>query len=187
MIVLRVECSGVIRTSLLSRSADLELVRTNEGFEVMRLRSSDFSCWLEAGIPLTQRAESSDAIEGTRHFENRPGVYLHRPANRHLAAGYAPLTRYGAKHVFIKSMCEAEIDPQGSVKQGKKTNQLIYKYEAVRIRALLLKIATKEELDPGRLPEGMEWSSGSTSIPYQAGLRSLGSHTGRVRLGRRLL
>ena len=135
MIVLRVECSGVIRTSLLSRSADLELVRTNEGFEVMRLRSSDFSCWLEAGIPLTQRAESSDAIEGTRHFENRPGVYLHRPANRHLAAGYAPLTRYGAKHVFIKSMCEAEIDPQGSVKQGKKTNQLIYKYEAVRIRA----------------------------------------------------
>ena len=45
--------------------------------------------------------------------------------------------------MFIKSMCEAEIDPLGSVKQGKKTNQLIYKFEAVRIRALLLKIANE--------------------------------------------
>ena len=25
---------------------------------------------------------SSGAIEGTRHFGNRPGVYLHRPARR---------------------------------------------------------------------------------------------------------
>ncbi|CAE7256567.1 unnamed protein product, partial [Symbiodinium sp. CCMP2456] len=88
------------------------------------------------GIMATGRIlPSSSVLEGTRHFEGRPGVYLHKEINRHLAAGYASLTRYGPKHVFMRAMLEVLYDIDGSQKKGKQTNQLILAYDSVQITA----------------------------------------------------
>ncbi|CAE7280291.1 TRPT1 [Symbiodinium sp. CCMP2456] len=97
------------------------------------------------------------AFHGT-HFEGRPGVYLHKEINRHLAAGYASLTRYGPKHVFMRAMLEVLYDIDGSQKKGKNTNQLILAYESVQITAVLLQIVTKEHMQLGDYIR--EWSGG---------------------------
>ena len=86
---------------------------------------------------------------GMRHFDNRQGVYLHKPSNKHLAQGYAAFIRYGPRHVYLRALCEVEVDPAGSVKKGKKTNQLIFGYDFVRIWAFHLQVATKSELKLG--------------------------------------
>ena len=78
---------------------------------------------------------SNDKVAGMRHFDNRQGVYLHKPSNKHLAQGYAAFIRYGPRHVYLRALCEVEVDPAGSVKKGKKTNQLIFGYDFVRIWA----------------------------------------------------
>ena len=86
---------------------------------------------------------SNDKVAGMRHFDGRQGVYLHKPSNKHLAQGYAAFIRYGPKHVYLRVLCEVEVDPAGSAKRGKKTNQLIFEYDSVRICAFHLQIATK--------------------------------------------
>ena len=65
---------------------------------------------------------SNDKVAGMRHFDGRQGVYLHRPSNKHLAQGYAAFIRFGPKHVYLRALCEVEVDPAGSAKRGKKTN-----------------------------------------------------------------
>ena len=92
---------------------------------------------------------SNDKVAGMRHFDNRQGVYLHKPSNKHLAQGYAAFIRYGPKHVYLRALCEVAVDPAGSVKKGKKTNQLIFGYDFVRICAFHLQVATKSELKLG--------------------------------------
>ena len=64
---------------------------------------------------------SNDKVAGMRHFDGRQGVYLHRPSNKHLAQGYAAFIRFGPKHVYLRALCEVEVDPAGSAKRGKKT------------------------------------------------------------------
>eukprot|EP00439_Symbiodinium_sp_Y106_P071703 s1551_g12.t4 len=86
-----------------------------------------------------------------RHFDNRQGVYLHKPSNKHLAQGYAAFIRYGPKHAYLRALCEVEVDPAGSVKKGKKTNQLIFEYDSVRICAFhlqVLRALCEVEVDP---------------------------------------
>ena len=109
-------------------------------------------------------------------------MYLHRPSNKHLAQGYAAFIRFGPKHVYLRALCEVEVDPAGSAKRGKKTNQLIYEYDSVRISAFHLQIATKSELKQGEYLR--EWA-GTLEVPLSASLEafealglSLGLNTG---------
>ena len=49
---------------------------------------------------------SNDKMAGMRHFDDRQGVYLHKPSNnKHLAQGYAAFIRYGPKHVYLRALC----------------------------------------------------------------------------------
>ena len=72
---------------------------------------------------------SAPELEGTRSFEGRGGVHLHKPMNRHLAEGYSSLLRFGARHLFVQPCIEVRYDPQGSMKAGKKTNQVIQTFK----------------------------------------------------------
>ena len=118
------------------------------------------------GIMATGRIlPSSSVIEGARHFEGRPGVYLHKETNRHLAAGYASLTRYGPKHVFMRAMLEVMYDVEGSQKKGKQTNQLILAYDSVQITAVLVQIVTKQHMQLGEYLR--EWSGG-LEVPLES-------------------
>ncbi|CAE7287280.1 unnamed protein product, partial [Symbiodinium sp. CCMP2456] len=108
---------------------------------------------------------SSSVIEGARHFEGRPGVNLHKEVNRHLAAGYALLTRCGPKNVLMRAMLEVLYDIDGSQKKGKQTNQLILAYDSVQITAVLLQIVTKEHMQLG--DHIREWSGG-LEVPLES-------------------
>ena len=112
---------------------------------------------------------SNDKVPGMRHFEERQGVYLHRPENKHLAEGYAAFIRYGPRHAYLRILVEAEVDPSGSLKRGKRTNQLIYKYESVRVSAFHVQIATKSELRPGDYLR--EWSA-TLEVPLATSLQA---------------
>eukprot|EP00439_Symbiodinium_sp_Y106_P071500 s1551_g12.t2 len=95
--------------------------------------------------------DNRQGVAGMRHFDNRQGVYLHKPSNKHLAQGYAAFIRYGPKHAYLRALCEVEVDPAGSVKKGKKTNQLIFEYDSVRICAFhlqVLRALCEVEVDP---------------------------------------
>ena len=96
-------------------------------------------------------------------------MYLHKPSNKHLAQGYAAFIRYDPKHVYLRVLCEVEVDPAGSVKRGKKTNQLIFEYDSVRICAFHLQIATKSELKHGDYLR--EWA-GALEVPLSAALQA---------------
>ena len=126
---------------------------------------------------------SNDKVAGMRHFDGRQGVYLHRPSNKHLAQGYAAFIRFGPKHVYLRALCEVEVDPAGSAKRGKKTNQLIFEYDSVRISAFHLQIATKSELKQGEYLR--EWA-GTLEVPLSAALEAfeaLGLSLGQVNKG----
>eukprot|EP00439_Symbiodinium_sp_Y106_P084998 s1667_g27.t1 len=110
---------------------------------------------------------SNDKVAGMRHFDNRQGVYLHKESNKHLAQGYAAFIRYGPKHVYLRALCEVEVDPTGSAKKGKKTNQMIFSYESVRICAFHLQVATKSELQLGDYLR--EWAS-ALEVPLSIAL-----------------
>ena len=112
---------------------------------------------------------SNDKVAGMRHFDNRQGVYLHKPSNNHLAQGYAAFIRYGPKHVYLRALCEVEVDPAGSVKKGKKTNQLIFGYDFGRIWAFHLQVATKSELKLGDYLR--EWA-GALEVPLSTALQA---------------
>eukprot|EP00439_Symbiodinium_sp_Y106_P004445 s11580_g1.t1 len=83
--------------------------------------------------------------------------------------GYAAFIRFGPKHVYLRALCEVEVDPAGSAKRGKKTNQLIYEYDSVRISAFHLQIATKSELKQGEYLR--EWA-GTLEVPLSAALEA---------------
>ncbi|CAE7423110.1 TPT1, partial [Symbiodinium necroappetens] len=102
---------------------------------------------------------------GYRAFTDRNGVYLHRPINRHLAENYSSLTRYGAKHIFVKPCVEVVYDIRGSLKAGKQTNQVIQAFDSVQIVAIHLRIATQQSLQASEYL--MEWS-GSLELPLHA-------------------
>ena len=73
-----------------------------------------------------------------------------------------------------------EVDPAGSAKRGKKTNQLIFEYDSVRICAFHLQIATKSELKHGDYLR--EWA-GTLEVPLSAALQAfqaLGLGLGQV-------
>ena len=126
---------------------------------------------------------SNDKVAGMRHFDGRQGVYLHKPSNKHLAQGYAAFIRFGPKHVYLRALCEVEVDPAGSAKRGKKTNQLIFEYDSVRICAFHLQIATKSELKHGDYLR--EWA-GTLEVPLSAALEAfeaLGLSLGQVNKG----
>ena len=108
---------------------------------------------------------SNPEIPGTRSFTDRHGVYLHKPLNRHLAENYSSLTRYGARHIFVKPCVEVVYDIRGSLKAGKQTNQVIQDFDSVQIVAIHLRIATQQSLQPSEYL--MEWS-GSLELPLQA-------------------
>ena len=136
------------------------------------------------GLTATGRImPSNDKVAGMRHFDGRQGVYLHRPSNKHLAQGYAAFIRFGPKHVYLRALCEVEVDPAGSAKRGKKTNQLIFEYDSVRICAFHLQIATKSELKQGEYLR--EWA-GTLEVPLSAALEAfeaLGLSLGQVNKG----
>ncbi|CAE7820370.1 kptA [Symbiodinium necroappetens] len=108
---------------------------------------------------------SDPGIPGTRAFTDRNGVYLHKPINRHLAENYSSLTRYGARHIFVKPCVEVVYDIRGSLKAGKQTNQVIQAFDSVQIVAIHLRIATQQSLQASEYL--MEWSS-SLALPLHA-------------------
>ena len=120
---------------------------------------------LHAIISTGRLLPSAPEIAGTRAFTDRHGVYLHKPINRHLAEGYSSLTRYGARHIFVKPCVEVVYDICGSLKAGKQTNQVIQDFDSVQIVAIHLRIVTQQSLQPSEYL--MEWS-GSLELPLQA-------------------
>ena len=78
---------------------------------------------------------------------------------------YSSLTRYGARHIFVKPCVEVVYDIRGSIKAGKQTNQVIQDFDSVQIVAIHLRIATQQSLQPSEYL--MEWS-GSLELPLQA-------------------
>ena len=120
---------------------------------------------LHAIISTGRLLPSDPGIPGTRAFTDRNGVYLHKPINRHLAENYSSLTRYGARHIFVKPCVEVVYDIRGSLKAGKQTNQVIQDFDSVQIVAIHLRIATQQSLQPSEYL--MEWS-GSLELPLQA-------------------
>ena len=73
------------------------------------------------GILATGRLlPSSPNLPGTRSSGARPGVYLHKHENRHLAEGYATLTGYGTRLIFLQPCLERRYDQEGSRKQDQK-------------------------------------------------------------------
>ena len=120
---------------------------------------------LHAIISTGRLLPSDPGIPGTRAFTDRNGVYLHKPINRHLAENYGSLTRYGARHIFVKSCVEVVYDIRGSLKAGKQTNQVIQDFDSVQIVAIHLRIVTQQSLQPSEYL--MEWS-GSLELPLQA-------------------
>ena len=120
---------------------------------------------LHAIISTGRLLPSAPEIPGTRAFTDRHGIYLHKPINRHLAEGYSSLTRYGARHIFVKPCVEVVYDIRGSLKSGKQTNQVIQDFDSVQIVAIHLRIVTQQSLQPSEYL--MEWS-GSLELPLQA-------------------
>ena len=120
---------------------------------------------LHAIISTGRLLPSDPGIPGTRAFTDRNGVYLHKPINRHLAENYGSLTRYGARHIFVKSCVEVVYDIRGSLKAGKQTNQVIQDFDSVQIVAIHLRVVTQQSLQPSEYL--MEWS-GSLELPLQA-------------------
>ena len=120
---------------------------------------------LHAIISTGRLLPSDPGIPGTRAFTDRNGVYLHKPINRHLAENYSSLTRYGARHIFVKPCVEVVYDIRGSLKAGKQTNQVIQDFDSVQIVAIHLRIATQQSLQPSEYL--MDWS-GSLELPLQA-------------------
>ena len=78
---------------------------------------------------------------------------------------YSSLTRYGARHIFVKPCVEVVYDIRGSLKAGKQTNQVIQDFDSVQIVAIHLRIVTQQSLQPSEYL--MEWS-GSLELPLQA-------------------
>ena len=128
------------------------------------LHGTHLEC-LHAIISTGRLLPSDPGIPGTRAFTDRNGVYLHKPINRHLAENYSSLTRYGARHIFVKPCVEVVYDIRGSLKAGKQTNQVIQDFDSVQIVAIHLRIATQQSLQPSEYL--MEWS-GSLELPLQA-------------------
>ena len=123
-----------------------------------------FEC-LHAIISTGRLLPSDPGIPGTRAFTDRNGVYLHKPINRHLAENYSSLTRYGARHIFVKPCVEVVYDIRGSLKAGRQTNQFIQAFDSVQIVAIHLRIATQQSLQASEYL--MEWS-GSLELPLHA-------------------
>eukprot|EP00439_Symbiodinium_sp_Y106_P007261 s7293_g1.t1 len=71
--------------------------------------------------------------------------------------------------ILNMASCQWEVDPAGSAKRGKKTNQLIFEYDSVRICAFHLQIATKSELKQGEYLR--EWA-GTLEVPLSAALEA---------------
>ena len=108
-------------------------------------------CKLEALYAIVNQARlraSSDASRGDRFFDARPGVYLHKDA---LAAKcenyihYIPLTGDG---LLWAAKWELRCNPEGSVKAGKRTDQVIMAESHVRLAALWLSVHTRESIPP---------------------------------------
>ena len=100
--------------------------------------------------------ESSSAVQGARWFEGRPGVYLHRDANRHLCESYIAYVRWAQAWAYLGVLLEVIFDQGHSPKAGKSTNQIIFAKESVRLVAVHLRLLTKATLhiSSGRLQNG---------------------------------
>lgn len=94
-------------------------------------------------------AESSPAVQGARYFTGRPGVYLHRDANRRLCESYMTYVRWGSAPAYLGVLLEVVFDRRHSRKAGHSTNQVIIAAEGVRLVAVHLRVLTKSSLSPG--------------------------------------
>ena len=104
---------------------------------------------LHSLLALGKLLPSSEHVQGARYFEGRPGVYLHSSERRSKAEGYSVHVRLGKPHVYVAVLLEALYDPSQSLKKGKATDQLIIDYRGVQIKAVRIKLGTKETLALG--------------------------------------
>ena len=104
---------------------------------------------LHALLALGKLLPSSEHVQGARYFEGRPGVYLHSSERRSKAEGYSVHVRLGKPHVYVAVLLETLYDPSQSLKKGKATDQLIIDYRGVQIKAVHIKLGTKETLALG--------------------------------------
>ena len=103
-------------------------------------------------LALGKLLPSSEHVQGARYFEGRPGVYLHSSERRSKAEGYSVHVRLGKPHVYVAVLLETLYDPSQSLKKGKATDQLIIDYRGVQIKAVHIKLGTKETLRPRNRP-----------------------------------
>ena len=96
-------------------------------------------------VPSTE----TEPLPGARYFEGRQGVYLHASERRAKAEGYSAHVRLGKPHVYMAVLLETLYDPSQSLKKGKSTDQLIIDFRGVQIKAVHIKLATKETLALG--------------------------------------
>ena len=104
---------------------------------------------LHSLLALGKLLPSSEHVQGARYFEGRPGVYLHSSERRSKAEGYSVHVRLGKPHVYVAVLLETLNDPSQSLKKGKATDQLIIDYRGVQIKAVHIKLGTKETLALG--------------------------------------
>ncbi|OLP81207.1 putative RNA 2'-phosphotransferase [Symbiodinium microadriaticum] len=121
--------------------------------------------WFKLEYSAPNRLNAGRLLPSDPGIPGRNGVYLHKPINRHLAENYSSLTRYGARHIFVKPCMEVVYDIRGSLKAGKQTNQVIQAFDSVQIVAIHLRIATQQSLQASEYL--MEWS-GSLELPLHA-------------------
>ena len=100
-------------------------------------------------IALGSLVPSREHSPGARYFEGRQGVYLHTSERGAKAEGYSVHVHLGKPHVYMAVLLETLYDPSQSPKKGKSTDQLIIDFRWVQIKAVHIKLATKETLALG--------------------------------------
>ncbi|CAE7398620.1 unnamed protein product [Symbiodinium natans] len=117
-------------------------------FEKFQLREGDWQrgwhgCKLEALYSIVYHGElfpSKDESKGDRILAGCPGVYLHRDSLQHKVENYMRWIPMCGDGLFWAAKWEVFYDSWGSVKRGKRTDQIIQSADSVELKALWLSV-----------------------------------------------
>ncbi|CAE6971442.1 unnamed protein product [Symbiodinium sp. CCMP2592] len=117
-------------------------------------------CKLEALYSIICHGEllpSQDESQGDRFLAGCPGVYLHRDSLRHKVENYMRWIPLCGDGLFWAAKWEVVYAPSGSMKHGKRTDQVIQSAESVELTALWLSVRSESMLPEGTTVQA-KWS-----------------------------
>ncbi|CAE7515133.1 unnamed protein product [Symbiodinium sp. CCMP2456] len=117
-------------------------------------------CKMEALYSIIYHGElfpSSDESKGDRMLAGCPGVYLHRDSLHHKVENYMRWIPLCGDGLFWAAKWEVVYASWGSVKRGKRTDQVIQSAESVELAALWLSVRSASMLPEGT-PVQAKWS-----------------------------